>query len=154
MTIATELEAVEVRVAEVRPVPSQPENPLFAAILAEVGGGRGWLVVMRKPEADNLALHLRGVWTERPMTYSFMAALVGALGGRVLEARITAADGRTIFASATVDGPNGRQVLDARPSDALNLALRTGAPIRVAPEALTSLQKVDLARGSPAIEWV
>jgi len=49
MTIATELEPVEVRVAEVRPVPSQPDNPLFAAILTEMGGTRGWSVVMRKP---------------------------------------------------------------------------------------------------------
>jgi bifunctional DNase/RNase len=85
MLTATELEAVEVRVAEVRPAASQPDNPLFAAILAEVGGSRAWSVVMRKPEADNLVLHLRGTLTERPMTYTFMAALVGALDGRVLE---------------------------------------------------------------------
>jgi bifunctional DNase/RNase len=44
-----------------------------------------------------------------------------------------------------VEGPNGQQMLDARPSDALNLALRTGAPIRVAPEALQALQRVDVA---------
>lgn len=154
MATATELEAVEVHVVEVRPVPSKPDNPLFAAILGEVGGGREWAVVMRKPEADNLALHLRGTPTGRPMTYTFMAALVGALGGRVLEARITDADGRTIYASATVEGPTGRQILDARPSDALNLAMRTGAPIRVAPEALKGLPRVDLTGGSPPIEWV
>ncbi len=154
MTIATELEPVEVRVAEVRPVSSQPDNPLFAAILTEVGSTRGWSVVMRKPEADNLSLHLRPIPTGRPMTYTFMAELVRALGGQVVEARITAADEGTIYASATVEGPNGQQILDARPSDALNLALRTGAPIRVAPEALKGLQQVDLAGGSPPIDWV
>lgn len=45
---------MEVRVAEVRPVSSQPDDPLFAAILSEMGGTRGWSVVMRKPEADSL----------------------------------------------------------------------------------------------------
>jgi len=154
MTIATELEPVEVRVAEMRPVPSQPDNPLFAAILSEVGGTRGSSVVMRKPEADGLSLHLRGIPTGRPMTYTFMVGLVRALGGQVIEACITAADERTIYASATVQGPNGHQILDARPSDALNHALRTGAPIRVTPEALKGLQQVDLAGGSPPIEWV
>lgn len=154
MATATELEAVEVRVAEVRPVPSQPDNLLFAVILAEVGGSRAWSVVMRKPEADHLAMHLRSIPTERPMTYTFMAELVGALSGQVIEARIRDADERTIYASVTLEGPSGRQMLDARPSDALNLALRTGATIRVAPQALRGLRQVDGAGGSPPMEWV
>ena len=154
MATATDLEAVEVRVAEVRPVRSQPDHTLFAAVLSEVVGTRAWAVVMRKPEADNLVMHLRGTRTERPMTCTFMAELVRALGGRVLEARVTAADDKTIYANVTFEGLNGRQVVDARPSDALNLALRTGAAIRVAHEPLKNLQQVDTGSGAPPIEWL
>jgi|SRR5579859_4245789 len=93
-----------------------------------VVGSRAWAVIMRKAEADNLAVFLQGMQTQRPMTYTFMAELVRALGGRALEARITAADPKTIYANLTFEGLNGRQVVDARPSDALNLALRTGLP--------------------------
>lgn len=81
-----------------------------------------------------------------------MAELVRALGGRLVEARITASDGRTIYASAIVDGPHGRQVIDARPSDALNLALRMGAPIRVAREALSNLRRVE-REDEPPCAW-
>jgi bifunctional DNase/RNase len=37
---------------------------------------------------------------------------------------------------AVVEGPSGTRELDARPSDILNLALLTGAPIRVDPEVI------------------
>ncbi len=67
--------------------------------------------------------------TERPVTYTFVAELVGALGGRVLEARITAAHETAAFANVVFEGPNGKQVVDARASASLNLALRTVSPV-------------------------
>jgi bifunctional DNase/RNase len=50
---------------------------------------------------------------------------------------------------AVVDGPAGRHEVDARPSDALNLALLAGAPIRVDPEVLAEASGTD--RGA---EWL
>lgn len=87
------------------------------------------------------------------MTYSFMAGLLHALGGRLVEARISHTDGPTIYASAVVSGCHGTQVVDARPSDAINLALRVGAPIRVAPDVLKAMRGPDWHAGPPAIDW-
>jgi bifunctional DNase/RNase len=70
------------------------------------------------------------------MAYQFMSALLEAAGGRLAEARVTRLDDGTFYAVAVVDGPGGRRELDARPSDALNLALVTGAPILVDPAVL------------------
>ncbi len=42
----------------------------------------------------------------------------------------------TFFAEISLDTPTGRQVLDARPSDSIALAMRTHAPIYVAPDVL------------------
>ena len=47
------------------------------------------------------------------------------------EVRITQLTGNVFYAVAEVEGPQGRVAVDARPSDALNLAAATGAPILV-----------------------
>jgi uncharacterized protein len=70
------------------------------------------------------------------MTYQFVAALVHALGGRVRQVRIDQVVEEAYVATVEVDGPPGVQAVDARPSDALNLAVLVQAPIFVAPEVL------------------
>jgi bifunctional DNase/RNase len=70
------------------------------------------------------------------MAYQFMASLLEATGGRLAEARVTRLDDGTFYGLAVVEGPAGTREVDARPSDILNLALLTGAPIRVDPAVL------------------
>jgi bifunctional DNase/RNase len=70
------------------------------------------------------------------MTYQFVAALVQALGGRVRQVRIDRVVEEAYAATVEVEGPHGVRSVDARPSDALNLAVLVGAPIFVAPEVL------------------
>ena len=79
--------------------------------------------------------------------------LLHALGGRLVEARITHTDGQTIYASAVVSGCHGTQVVDSRPSDMINLALRVGAPIRVDPAVLDTMRVPDSQAEPPGIEW-
>src|SRR5919197_1011267 len=108
MVVAAGPRPVEVRVAAIQPAPSRHAgDPLFAVVLEEVGGTRRVPVVMRKPEADAIAAHLQNMPTARPLTYAFMAGLLHALGGRLVEARITGTDGQTIYASAVVSGCYG-----------------------------------------------
>ena len=70
------------------------------------------------------------------MTYQFVAAVVQALGGRVRQVRIDRVVEETCIATVGLEGPPGVQLVDARPSDALNLAALVQAPIFVAPEVL------------------
>jgi uncharacterized protein len=70
------------------------------------------------------------------MTYQFVAALVQALGGRVRQVRIDQVVEETYLATVEVEGPPGMQSVDARPSDALNLAALVQAPIFAAPAVL------------------
>jgi bifunctional DNase/RNase len=154
MAIAAAPQPIELRVADVQPVPSQPGNPLYAAILEELGGTRRVRIVMQKPGADAIALHLQALPTSRPLTYAFMADLLQALGGRLLEVRITRTDGQTIYATAVVESALGTHTLDARPSDAINLALRLGAPIRVEPATFAALPSADDPWPTPGVQWV
>jgi bifunctional DNase/RNase len=153
MIIAASPQPIEVRVAAIQPAGDQQSNPLVAIILEEIGGTRRIPVVVRKPEGDSIAMHLQTVATTRPMTYAFMTGLIHALGGRLIEVRITRNDGHTIYAVAVVSGSQGTQVVDARPSDAINLALRVGAPIRVEPAVWEAMQAPESPGGPPGIVW-
>jgi hypothetical protein len=133
------------------PEPAQPDLvPLagrLAPLLAEAGltlvgprtlllravGSRRVLRFQIGPaEADAIAVHRQRVAVPRPMSHDLMKSLLEATGTRVKRVVITRPDGETY--RATVALRRGRRQpteVDARPSDAVNLALRTGAPILV-----------------------
>jgi len=67
----------------------------------------------------------------RPMSYQLAANLIAAAGARLTEVRITRLVDGVYYAVAVVAAQGGVVEVDARPSDALNLAVVTGAPVRV-----------------------
>lgn len=83
-------------------------------------------------EALALVHAMESIETPRPMTYQLAVSLVDALGGRLREVRLTSLTAGTFFAQLVLDAGGEELQVDARPSDALNLALITGAPIYVA----------------------
>ena len=93
--------------------------------------------VVGQAEADALAMHRQGVATPRPLSHDLMKALADAGGMAVERAAITRREGDTYYASLTLRRRGGRSTqVDARPSDAVNLALRAGAPVYVAADLL------------------
>jgi uncharacterized protein len=60
-----------------------------------------------------------------------MSNLVPSSGAQVREVRVTHLAEGTFYAQVLIDGAAGSQTLDARPSDALNLALVADSPISV-----------------------
>lgn len=100
-----------------------------AVVLDEVAGGRQLPIMVGQAEAFSLAARLGGIQWRRPMVYQFTAALVQALGGRVRHVQIDRLVEEAYAATVAVEGPLGVQSVDARPSDALNLAVLVAAPI-------------------------
>lgn len=115
-----------------------------AVVLRQRGGERRAAIYVGQPEATALAFSLETVETPRPMTYAMTAQLVQAAGARVADVRITHMDEppefRTVFAVVRVEMANGVREVDARPSDALNLALLTGAPVLVESSVFDELE--------------
>jgi uncharacterized protein len=98
-------------------------------ILKEVDGIHGIPIWIGSAEAAAIAVHLGRVALGRPMTHDLLAQTVCQLGGRVQRVVVTGLEGSTYTASVVLE-QGGREIrLDARPSDAVALALRTGAPI-------------------------
>jgi bifunctional DNase/RNase len=74
-------------------------------------------------------MRLQGVAPERPFTHDLFARTLAELGVRVEQVAIPVLTGDTFRATIVLDGPLGRHEIDARPSDALALAVRVEAPI-------------------------
>ena len=86
-------------------------------------------------EAAAIAMALQGVVPPRPLTHDLFVATLEVLGEPLRSARITRlADG--VFYGELVIGEKGQTVVDARPSDAIALAIRAGAPVLVAAAVL------------------
>lgn len=105
----------------------------FSIQLAEAGGSRQLYIGVGDAEAAALAFSLQGTDFPRPMTYQFAAALLAAAGSGVREVRVTGVAAGIFYAQVVL--VSGATV-DARPSDAVNLAAVTGAPVFVAAELL------------------
>jgi bifunctional DNase/RNase len=87
-------------------------------------------------EASAIMLAVEGATTSRPMSYDLMVRLLDVLGATVLQVAVTKLEEGTFFAEITLETPSGIQVVDARPSDSIALAMRTEAPIYIAEEVL------------------
>jgi RNA polymerase sigma factor (sigma-70 family) len=135
VTTETQSPLVEMRVESVRKNTEQ-EEARHVIVLEEVGGPRYLLIWVGQFEARSIADALNKVKTERPLTFTFMANLLQAADVRLREVQVNRLTDEVFYAVAVVEGAGGVKMVDARPSDAINLAILTGAPIRVAPAVL------------------
>jgi bifunctional DNase/RNase len=93
-------------------------------------------------EANAIALQLENVSTPRPMTHDLLRNMIGELDGRVVRVVINDLRDSTFFAQIRVMTSGKTLEVDARPSDAIALALRTEAPIFVAQSVLDQAQTI------------
>ena len=105
-------------------------------LLKEKDGDRVLPIWIGPPEGDALALQLGGESMPRPMTPDLMARLVEATGAGIERVVVSSLREKTFYATVGVRTRDGLTELDARPSDALNLAVRVGAPIFVDAELM------------------
>jgi len=108
----------------------------YFAVLNEPGGDRRLVILIGPAEGFAMAASLAGQEWGRPMTYQFMVALVHGLGGQVRSILLDRVVDGAYAATVEVEGPVGAARVDARASDALNLAALVDVPILVAREML------------------
>jgi bifunctional DNase/RNase len=98
-------------------------------------------------EANAIALQLENISTPRPMTHDLLRNMISQLDARVSRIVINDLRDSTFFAQIRLlvtqeDGGDRMLEIDARPSDAIALALRTEAPIYVAQSVLDQAQTI------------
>lgn len=112
-------------------------------------------------EANAIALEIEKIVSQRPMTHDLFRNFVVEIGFKVLRIIITDLRDNTFYASIEFSNPAGNLItLDARPSDAIALALRLDCPIFVNQKVLdisisTSQKQTEVQdeESSNAEEW-
>jgi bifunctional DNase/RNase len=131
MPTATDRGFLDMQVSDVRRITHAGQDH-HVVLLQERESDRRLPIWIGREHAIELALRLLGHGSQlaRPLSSELSARLVHALGGTVREVRIDRLSEGTYYAILVVDGPQDTTEVDARPSDALALALVVGAPIR------------------------
>tara|TARA_B100000929_G_scaffold97277_1_gene76324 strand:+ start:151 stop:723 length:573 start_codon:yes stop_codon:yes gene_type:complete len=118
---------------EVTRISFYPPSKGYAVVLQEIGGGERKLpVIVGSFEAQAIALAMEKVDTPRPMTHDLLTTILEEMEVDVKAVVVTHLSDGTFFAGIRIDldGDDETEV-DSRPSDAIAVALRLGAPIFV-----------------------
>ena len=91
-------------------------------------------------EASAIQLGLESVASPRPRTHDLLVSVLRTLGSEVVKVVVADLREQTFYAVIHVRRGNEVLEIDARPSDAIALALRAGAPVFVAPSVLEKAQ--------------
>jgi uncharacterized protein len=94
-------------------------------------------------EANAIALQMENIATPRPMTHDLLRNVIQDLSGTVRKIVVSDLKDNTFYALIYVETPAETVAIDARPSDAIALALRTQAPIFVEESVIDNAKTVD-----------
>lgn len=123
---------VQVEILGISTSPSS--NGAYALILQESDGQRRLPIVIGAFEAQAIALEMEGIRPPRPMTHDLMKISMETLGAALVEVVINDLNDGTFYAQLILDTTSVE--IDARPSDAIALAVRFQAPIYVSEEVI------------------
>jgi bifunctional DNase/RNase len=105
-------------------------------LLRERDGTRYLPIWIGTPEATAIALALEGIETVRPLTHDLMKTLLDVLGADIERVDVTSLDEGTFFADLVIESDGEEVTISSRPSDAIALATRAGAPVFASRELL------------------
>jgi uncharacterized protein len=127
---------VHVRVSGVALDPSRQYVILLKPVDRMPGDGPILPIWIGEQEATAILVAIEGADVPRPLAHDLMRSLLETLGAEVLRVEVTRIEDSTFYAEITLAVADGERVVDARPSDAIALASRVGAPIWVADEVM------------------
>jgi len=124
----------------VKSITLDPDSNSPVMLLQELNGPRTlpiWIGVM---EATAIASELERLHFTRPMTHDLLVAFIKKMGIEILEIEISEIKNDTFYALITAQHGDLTTTIDARPSDAVAIALKTKAPIYVNERVLQRIQ--------------
>lgn len=128
------MDKVQVEILSISASPST--GGAYALLLKETFGIRRLPIIIGAFEAQSIALEIEGIKPPRPLTHDLLKKLSDNLGGTIKEIQINALKENTFYAKIILEVSSLTNEIDARPSDAIALGLRAGAPIYVAEEVM------------------
>lgn len=117
-------------------------NVGFAVILKGDTDPRSLPIFIGVPEAQAISIELAGETPPRPLTHDLMRAFLERMGVRLVTVEIHDLREGTFYARLRLQSAEAPFELDARPSDGIALALRTGASLQVARSVMEEAGKI------------
>jgi len=106
-------------------------------VLKEIDSDRYLPIWIGPFEADAITLQLQGVQVARPLTHDLLKSVIGQMGANISHIVVTELKNDTFYARIVMDVNGDNIEIDARPSDAIALAVRVEAPLFVAEEVMS-----------------
>jgi bifunctional DNase/RNase len=125
---------IQVDILGLSPTPA-PGGGGYALILKEIAGERRLPIIIGSFEAQHIALELENIKPPRPLTHDLLKNIIEQLGFSISYVYINELRDGTFFAKIKMDVGSIDEV-DARPSDAIALALKFSVPIYVSEEVI------------------
>jgi uncharacterized protein len=122
-----------------------PFTNMPIVVLKDADGRHSVPIWIGMVEASAIATELDKIELDRPMTHDLMASILARTSVKVERIEVTDLRDHTFYATLHLRDAAGTHIkLDARPSDAIALALRTGASIHVARKVIERAKRIDL----------
>jgi hypothetical protein len=135
---------IEVRIASLAVDPRSNQPVIILRPLDDAASnGRILPIWIGQPEATAILLALEDVDLPRPLTHDLLKNVLDALDAYVERVEITRVEDGTFYAALIVRAEERRMAVDARPSDSIALAVRTGAPLYVAENVMETAAVAD-----------
>lgn len=106
-----------------------PDNTPVLILREMTGRKRVLPIMIGTPEASSIHFALEGIVSPRPMTHDLFVDVLTTLGATLQRVLITEIREHTYYAELYLQTANGPRVVSSRPSDAMALAVRTGADV-------------------------
>jgi uncharacterized protein len=129
------LNAIEVVIDSVRVSLTSQQR---IVVLREVDAERYLPIWIGPYEAESITIALQEVEVARPLTHDLLKNVINSLDARVIRVEVLALRDDVFFGNIVLEVNGHEMDVDARPSDALALAVRTHVPIMVAREVMDS----------------
>jgi bifunctional DNase/RNase len=108
---------------------SQTQSGSFALVMGEKGGNRRLPIIIGMFEAQAIAIEIERITPNRPMTHDLFRSLAEAFEIRLIEVVISDLREGIFYARLVCVSEDRKVEIDARPSDAIAIALRFNAPV-------------------------
>jgi uncharacterized protein len=123
-----------------------PVTKMPIIILKDSNGDNALPIWIGIAEASSIATQLEKIDLARPMTHDLVRNILQSLDIPVDRVEVTELKDNTFYSLIYLDVSEKKLPIDSRPSDAIAIALRTGAPIFVSEEVIRKAKSIDLQK--------
>lgn len=127
----------------------------FVVLLMDLANKTGLPIWIGPFEANAIAMKLKKIGSQRPMTHDLIHSILNNLESKVIKIVVNDLKENTYYALIYLSRKGDEIVIDSRPSDAIAIALAVDAPIFVSDQVIEKAKTIDMEKeGDQLKEWL